>query len=107
MDNEKLFELIEKMYGDMQHGFKSLNTEIDTVKTDIKKIDFKIDNYVMPKIEALFDGYKQNTENISELKDVMNKRFDEVQLDINSLTVKTANSDSKIIELSKNIRNIK
>lgn len=85
-NNDQLFELMTKMYGEMQEGFKKVDTEIQGVKGDIKEVkgdikgikgDIKevkervgnLENR-MVKMEddnhrnftALFDGYKQNTE---------------------------------------------
>ena len=78
-NNDQLFELMTKMYSEMQEGFKKVDTEIQGVKGDIKGIkgDIKevkervgnLENR-MVKMEddnhrnftALFDGYKQNTE---------------------------------------------
>ena len=71
--NEQLFEFMTKMYGDlngkidnmdreMQEGFKGVNSRIDNLENEIKKTNTKIDHEVMPKIDALFDGYKQQAQ---------------------------------------------
>lgn len=63
--DEKVFDLMEKMYCELQEVRKDQKE----MKNDIKQLGAKIDGEVLTKIEALFDGYKQNTEAIRELKD--------------------------------------
>ena len=64
--NEQLFEFMTKMYGEMQEGFKE-------VKSEIKKTNAKIDHKVMPKIDALFDGYKQNSDKLDRIEEEVSK----------------------------------
>lgn len=82
MDNDKLFEFMEKMYGEMQRGFKEVNNqisdlknehnelkaEVKELKAEVKKTNMVIENDVKPKIIALFDGYKQNTEQLNRIE---------------------------------------
>ncbi len=119
MDN-KMFELMEKMYSEMlgmkksqdnlQDDICGIKQEIIGVKQEVKQIGIKIEGEVIPKIEALFDGYKQNTERIGSLENKisdMDNKIDDLRLDINSLSVKTINNDNRIIEITRNIRSIK
>ena len=59
--NEQLFEFMTKIYGEMQDGFEE-------VKNAVKKTNIKIDHEIMPKIDALFDGYKQNSEKLDRIE---------------------------------------
>ncbi|MGB4313010.1 MAG: hypothetical protein ACOX0L_09590 [Natronincolaceae bacterium] len=59
--NEQLFEFMTKIYGEMQDGFEE-------VKNEVKKTNIKIDHEIMPKIDALFDGYKQNSEKLDRIE---------------------------------------
>ncbi|HEY5560553.1 MAG TPA: hypothetical protein VIK72_02145 [Clostridiaceae bacterium] len=72
MENEKLLDLMEKMYGELQ-GIKkevSFNTEkIDSVA----KVVARIENDHGNKLEALFDGYKQNYEKLSRIETEVSK----------------------------------
>ena len=91
MESDKTFELMtkmyaemtskmDKMYSEMQDGFKKTNTDIsdikfdlNTLKSDLKKIGVKIDGDITPKIEALFDGYKQNSEQLNRIEQEVSK----------------------------------
>lgn len=78
MDNEKIFELMTKMYSDLKKGQDDLKNELGEVKTrlgnvenrvgNIKKTVTKIEDEHGKKLEALFDGYKQNSEKLEEIK---------------------------------------
>ena len=78
--NEQLFEIITKMYSDldgtisnmnkeMQEGFKEVNSRVDGLENEVKKTNIKIDHEIMPKINALFDGYKQNSEKLDRIEE--------------------------------------
>ena len=64
--NEQLFEFMTKMYGEMQEGFKE-------VKNEIKKTNTKIDHEVLPKLNALFDGHKQNADKLDRIEKEVSK----------------------------------
>lgn len=83
MDNEKIFELMTKMYSDLKNeigGLKndigSLKSDVGSLKTDVsevKKTVIKIEDEHGKKLEALFDGYKQNSEQLSDIKNEVDK----------------------------------
>lgn len=69
---DKTFELLTKMYNEMQTGFKEvrqdivrLDDKIDDVKQDVVRPKNKMDE----NHKALYDGYKQSIEGINELKE--------------------------------------
>jgi gas vesicle protein len=72
--DDKLFELIEKMYSDLKNEIssvkKDLTNEIRTVGNQV----LKLENDINPKIEALFDGYKQNTETLERIEKEVSKQ---------------------------------
>lgn len=103
-NNNDLFELMTKMYSEMQEmkgEIKDVKEELSTVKTEVTKTNVTIENDIKPRIEALFDGYKQNTESINQVSD----KVDEIQRDINSLTIKTLRNENNIIDITKIIKN--
>lgn len=71
--DEKVLDLLEKMYITMQEEFKKVNSRIDGLENEAKKTNAKIDHEVMPKIDALFDGYKQNSEKLDRIEEEVSK----------------------------------
>lgn len=109
--NNEMFELLTKMYSEVQ-GMKSdingrldnldskfdkLESKVDNLESEVRKTNITIENEIKPKIEALFDGYKQNTEAIY----VLTNKVDDLQSDINNLTIRTLKNENNIIHLSK------
>ena len=79
MDNDnQIFELMTKMYAEMQDGFKKVNERFEKVNERFEKVDGKlekIDNIVVQmetenkeKFGALFDGYKLNSEKLDRIE---------------------------------------
>ena len=58
-----------KMYNEMQNGFLAVNSRLDKMECEISKTNMVIENEIKPRIEALFDGYKQNAEAITNLEE--------------------------------------
>lgn len=90
MENEKLFELMEKMYADLKGGQDNLRKEISGIKSDmgnlksdvggiksdIRKMGIKLDEEITPKLESLFDGYKQNSEQLTRIEKQVSEHED-------------------------------
>jgi predicted nucleic acid-binding Zn-ribbon protein len=110
MDENKIFELLEKIYVEVQsHGkrldniddkFNSIDKTFGSLENEIRKIGLKIDEEIIPTQQSLLDGYKQNAEHINAIED----KIDNMQMDINTLTMKVSYNDNRIIEISKNIK---
>lgn len=66
--DDKIFELLEKLYSEVQHGFSKVNTRLDTLEKEVKQLGAKIDGDISPKVEVLLDGYKQNAEAINRIE---------------------------------------
>ena len=87
--DERMFDLMSKMYtemqdlkGEMQEGFKRLDTKIDNVDARVEKLEqsvVRIEIEHGKKLDALFDGYKQNSEQLTRIENEV-KRHDEVIL---------------------------
>ena len=77
--NEQLFEFMTKMYGEMQEGFGQLNSRMDNMEGEIKKTNAKIDHEVIPKIDVLFDGHKQNADKLDRIEKEVSK-YEEIIL---------------------------
>lgn len=46
----------------------NLTNEITELKTDAKKTNNTIENDINPKLQALFDGHKQNSEKLDRIE---------------------------------------
>lgn len=57
---DKTFELLTKMYSEMKGQFEEVKSKLDE-KADKSDI-VRMENELNPKVEALFDGYKQHTD---------------------------------------------
>ncbi|HSH34713.1 hypothetical protein [Schnuerera sp.] len=71
--NERLFEFMTKMYGEMQEMKVEMQEGFREVKYEVKKTNTKIDHEVMPKIDALFDGHKQNSDKLDRIEEEVSK----------------------------------
>lgn len=97
-----LFELMSKMYSEMQTGFKELKSEVNELRAEVVKTNFVIENDIKPSIEALYDGYKQNSESINRIEDDIK----EIRLAINELQIKTIKNENSIISFSRKLVNL-
>lgn len=114
-DNNEMFDLLTKMYSEVQgikseingrfdnleNKFGNLENKVDTLEITVNKTNIIIENDIKPKIEALFDGYKQNTDSIN----VLTGKVDDLQTDVNNLTIRTLKNENNIIHYSKIMEN--
>ena len=73
---DKVFDLLEKMYVEMQEGFDGVNKRIDSLETEVKETKNKIifiEQEHGKKLTALFDGYKQNAEKLDRIENEVSK----------------------------------
>ena len=77
MENDKTFELMTKMYAEMTSKMDKMYTDLkdgqNELKNEIKKTNAIIEHDVKPKVEALFDGYKQNSEQLTRIEQEVSK----------------------------------
>ena len=106
MENERLFEFMEKMYSEMQTGFKSVNEKFDTVNHRLSTLEagqITLENKLDDTRKTLFDGYMQTTEKLATVED----KLDNLKIEVNSISMKTTYNDSRIIEISKDLKKAK
>lgn len=106
MDENKMFELLEKIYVEVKghtEQFSNVESRLDTIENDVKKLGARIDGKLIPTTDALLDGYKDNSEHITIIDD----KIDRLQIDVNSISMKVSYNDSRIIEISKDIKRVK
>ncbi|MCX7883420.1 MAG: hypothetical protein N2448_00015 [Caloramator sp.] len=71
MDNEKLFELMAKVYSElqstkseMQNGLKEVKEKLEKVENAVTGLEYKLKETK----KTLYDGYAQNTESIKRIE---------------------------------------
>ena len=82
-NNNDLFELMTKMYGEMQEmrgeikdikgEIKDINKRLDNVENEVTKTNLTIEQDIKPSISALLDGYKQNSEQITRIENKLDE----------------------------------
>lgn len=60
MEDNKMFELLTKMYAEMQNGFSGVNSRLDKVELRLDKLELKVDN-LETKVDNLETKLEQNT----------------------------------------------
>jgi len=63
---DKAFELLTKMYSEMTEQFKVVKSKLDE-KADKSDI-VRMQNELNPRVNALFDGYKQHTDILERIE---------------------------------------
>lgn len=67
MESEKLFELMEKMYVELKDIKKEVKCNTEKINS-VEKTVIRIENDHGKSLEALFDGYKQNAEQLNRIE---------------------------------------
>ena len=76
MTDRELLEKIFKKMGDMDSRMTSMETEMADIKADVrftKETVIKIENDHGQKLNALFDGYKLNSEKLERIENEVTK----------------------------------
>lgn len=132
MEDDKVFDLLTKMYSEINTRFDKVENKIDlvnqevngikqeltvvkqdlsgvkkelsvvkqdlsNVKNDVSKIGAKLDGEIIPKQQALFDGYVSNTEKLSEIQDSV----ENLRIDVNNVSIKTLKNENNFIEFKR------
>ncbi len=122
MESDKTFELLTKMYGEINSRFDSMEKDVsevkqdmNSVKQDIKNIYTKIEVDIDDKLKSLGDGYKVNYEITAEIRgkveenskgiDDLNMGLSEIKDDVNYIANKTIRQDGRINRIDKEIKN--
>ena len=67
--DDKMFDLLEKMYVEMKEGFKEVNIRIENVENKVIIIEQEHGK----KLDVLFDGYKQNADKLDRIENEVSK----------------------------------
>lgn len=57
--DDKVFNLLEKMYADLSGKIDNVNQEVQGLKNQVSKLEFVIENEIKPDIKASLEGYSQ------------------------------------------------
>ena len=76
---DKYFELMTKMYNEMQQGFKEVRNEMEQGFKETKLDMVRLENNMDNNHKALYDGYKQSIEGINELRDEVKNLSNKVE----------------------------
>lgn len=68
-NEDKMFELMSKMYGEMQE----IKTDVKDIKKRVTKIEVAIEDDIKPTIKATLDGYKANSEKLTRIEQEVSK----------------------------------
>lgn len=72
---DKLFELMEKMYSEMQNGFKKVDDRFNIIENRIGKIEIAVENDIKPKISICLEELVS----VKEKQIEHDKRFDIIE----------------------------
>ena len=80
MTDRELLELIATQVGGLTKQVDGLTKDVaelkkgqKDLKSETTKTNIVIENDIKPKIDALFDGYKQNTEKLEKIEEEVSK----------------------------------
>ncbi|NHM28892.1 hypothetical protein G7K71_18385 [Desulfofundulus sp. TPOSR] len=78
-----------------------IETRMDKLGSHLNRLELRIEEEIIDKIRALFDGYNLRGDQIGSLRKHLDERLDVMALDINYLVRKTAQQEFVIQELRR------
>ena len=72
---EKIYQLLEQANIKMEEGFKNLNSRLESLSTQTKKVDVEYCN----KLEALLNVYKQTADKIARIEEEITKHKETIK----------------------------
>lgn len=107
---------LEQDVAGLKTNVADLKTDVAGLKTDVADLKtgqeglshnvINLENELVPKVTALFDGYTLRGEQINNLKAHIDERFDDFQEDVTYLISKTAKQEKQIFSVSKQVKQI-
>lgn len=75
MDNEIKDMLVKILEGqeEIKLEVNGLSKKVDNLETEVRKTNAIIESEIKPNIKALFDGYKQNAEQLTRIEERVSK----------------------------------
>ncbi|WP_146127110.1 hypothetical protein [Neomoorella humiferrea] len=97
-------EILQQHTEILQQHTETLNQhskQLDYLQQRQIRIENRLDNELLPKINVLFDAFELRGDEIAQLRKHLDERLDVITLDINYLLGKTARQETALMELRK------
>ena len=62
------FDRIENDISEVKNVISEVKNDISEIKNELLKTNMKIENNILPKLDAMFDLYKQNSEQLLRIE---------------------------------------
>ncbi|WP_368489273.1 hypothetical protein [Clostridium sp. BJN0013] len=95
MEEDKVFDLMTKMYAEMQNGFKGVNEKIDSVESRLGSVESRMDS-VEGRLSSVEVGVKKNSV-------MLEKRGGDIQLLVEWQKNLSEQMDRKFAEVNETI----
>lgn len=103
MDNDKTYELIEKMYIDLKSGQEKMQTKISDLKEEVTKNSIQLEK-IQTDIKTLAEVQQSFSEQLDRAKDkdgkTIGERLDVIELAVTT-TAKTVTDLAETVEVLK------
>ncbi|MGL5677619.1 MAG: hypothetical protein ACRDDX_14515 [Cellulosilyticaceae bacterium] len=70
MNNDQMFELMTKMYSEMQEGFKGMKQQLTNVETRVENIETRVEN-----IETRLENVEKDVKEVKHMQIKMEQRL--------------------------------
>ena len=90
MDNEKFQEIVLRQFQAIADELKGLKDGQQRLETKVDKLELRIENEVIDKVSALFDGYTLRGDQIDNLQKHLDQRMDSIDIDTGYLVSRVA-----------------
>ena len=107
---------LEQDVAGLKTDVADLKTDVTGLKTDVADLKtgqeglshnvINLENELVPKVTALFDGYTLRGEQINNLKTHIDERLDDFQEDVSYLISKTGKQEKQIVSMSRQVKQI-
>ena len=90
MDDEKFQEIVLRQFQAIADELKDLKDGQQRLETKVDKLELRIENEVINKVSALFDGYTLRGDQIDNLQKHLDQRMDSIDIDTGYLVSRVA-----------------
>ena len=98
---ENRLDTIENRLDTIENRLDTIENRLDVLENGQTRIELRLENEIIPKITALFDGYQLRGDQIENLKLYLDGRLEAIALDINYLIGRVVRHDTAILELKR------